>query len=486
MRSIITWWRETIPWPWRWLCGAAFFVALCYLVEDIRGAWAWRSFLAENPEYRYFNDPEKSPDGAKPDVSNFLLRRVNEVPEALKYYQADERFQYLSVDRTKEYLYTAGAGRHLEFPLAPFRRCGNWHPSSLWKAGSKVNEINAAKIILGDGDLFSQFEKDRGAEIRSRLQETGIPQSEFDYEIKLYIRCLLWRSLARLRAGEKEQAVAALHRALEMIDHFDDGTSVVRSNDVVEDLMNALQLVWELAASEALNQAQLTQLQAPLQSIAYEKSANEAAHHFALEACRDLDQHKWDLKRRWLRTGAYQTIPLGSSFQNRLRIFLLNLRWKAYVLFMPNGWIDHNKAYLCRRMAFPETPPGPNRFNVHNALAAHLYNYIHRFDPRPMEAFRRCAVLAVATERFRLEKERFPHSPRALVPEFIGMDLLDPFDRGKPLKFGKDPAGRLFFYSVGPDGKDDGGTPRAPIKEGDLAWRYQLPEGFVFDDYIIH
>jgi hypothetical protein len=68
----------------------------------------------------------------------------------------------------------------------------------------------------------------------------------------------------------------------------------------------------------------------------------------------------------------------------------------------------------------------------------------------------RCAVAALAVERFRLARGRWPGKPAELVPAFLARWPDDPFD-GQPLRFRRLPDG-VVIYSVGPDGKDDGGN----------------------------
>jgi hypothetical protein len=71
-------------------------------------------------------------------------------------------------------------------------------------------------------------------------------------------------------------------------------------------------------------------------------------------------------------------------------------------------------------------------------------------------ALLRCSQAAVAAERFRLAHGHWPHSLSSLVPEFLQEEPTDPFD-GQPLRFRRCDHGVL-IYSVGPDGKDDGGN----------------------------
>jgi hypothetical protein len=72
------------------------------------------------------------------------------------------------------------------------------------------------------------------------------------------------------------------------------------------------------------------------------------------------------------------------------------------------------------------------------------------------EALIRTAIAALAAERFRVEEGRWPGSLDQLVPRYIAAVPRDPFAKG-PLKVRKFADG-LFIYSVGYDGKDDGGA----------------------------
>jgi hypothetical protein len=67
----------------------------------------------------------------------------------------------------------------------------------------------------------------------------------------------------------------------------------------------------------------------------------------------------------------------------------------------------------------------------------------------------RTAAAALAAERFRVERGRWPESLDQLVPKYLSAVPRDPFALG-PLKLLKLPDG-LFVYSVGLDSHDDGG-----------------------------
>jgi hypothetical protein len=78
----------------------------------------------------------------------------------------------------------------------------------------------------------------------------------------------------------------------------------------------------------------------------------------------------------------------------------------------------------------------------------------------------RTAIAAIAAERYRIDQGRWPESLNQLVPRYLSAVPRDPFVNS-PLKLLKLPDG-LFIYSVGFDGKDDGGKidPKLRMRDG--------------------
>jgi hypothetical protein len=72
------------------------------------------------------------------------------------------------------------------------------------------------------------------------------------------------------------------------------------------------------------------------------------------------------------------------------------------------------------------------------------------------QAVLRGAVVGLALERYRLDKGRWPKELTELVPDYLPAVPKDPFD-GRPLRY-RPLADGVIVYSVGPDGRDDGGA----------------------------
>jgi hypothetical protein len=75
-------------------------------------------------------------------------------------------------------------------------------------------------------------------------------------------------------------------------------------------------------------------------------------------------------------------------------------------------------------------------------------------------ALLRCTVVALAAERYRLRHGDWPRTLADLVPDYLLAVPLDPFD-GAPLRYRRSDGGAV-VYSVGEDGRDDGGDPNPP------------------------
>jgi len=67
----------------------------------------------------------------------------------------------------------------------------------------------------------------------------------------------------------------------------------------------------------------------------------------------------------------------------------------------------------------------------------------------------RCAIVALAAERFRRANGKWPKTLSALMPEYVSKVPADPFT-GKPMLYGRRADG-MVIYSVGVDGLDNGG-----------------------------
>jgi hypothetical protein len=99
----------------------------------------------------------------------------------------------------------------------------------------------------------------------------------------------------------------------------------------------------------------------------------------------------------------------------------------------------------------------------------------HKIVHRALDnlALLRCAVAALAAERYRREHQHWPDGLAALVPRFLREVPTDPYD-GAPLRYKRLGDG-IVIYALGPNGQDDGGnnlSRRDPATKGtDVGFR---------------
>ena len=88
------------------------------------------------------------------------------------------------------------------------------------------------------------------------------------------------------------------------------------------------------------------------------------------------------------------------------------------------------------------------------------------------ETMKRMTITAIALKRYQLKNGNYPASLKLLTPEFISAVPLDPVD-GQPLRYRLNADGTFLLYSIGENGKDDGGNPalEKDIESSSFGWQ---------------
>jgi len=142
------------------------------------------------------------------------------------------------------------------------------------------------------------------------------------------------------------------------------------------------------------------------------------------------------------------------------------------VVLGPGPWIATLQRYMAAAAAWSRLPwnaappPQPSRF-FSTWTARELMSV--RFKQADADAKDEMFLVALALQAWRAEHGRYPDTLEALVPDILKAVPADPFGRG-PLQYRRD--GETYvLYSVGPDGRDDGGRPAA-FGSSQSGWRY--------------
>jgi hypothetical protein len=100
-----------------------------------------------------------------------------------------------------------------------------------------------------------------------------------------------------------------------------------------------------------------------------------------------------------------------------------------------------------------------NRIDLHSVLSGSVFSLSRVLDKAMnAEAAKQMAITAIALKRYQLKHGNYPADLNSLVPEFLPAVPLDPVD-GQPLRYRPNADGTFLLYSVGENGKDDGGDP---------------------------
>ncbi len=89
-------------------------------------------------------------------------------------------------------------------------------------------------------------------------------------------------------------------------------------------------------------------------------------------------------------------------------------------------------------------------------------------------ALLRCAIVAIAAERYRRQNGHWPATPDDLVKAGLLKSVpTDPYTAGQSIKFGR-PADGLMIYTTGEDGKDDGGKLNPDARKAGFDFGFRL------------
>jgi hypothetical protein len=115
----------------------------------------------------------------------------------------------------------------------------------------------------------------------------------------------------------------------------------------------------------------------------------------------------------------------------------------------------------------------PKEMDMHLMLSASLRGLSAVFNKvMRVEVARQAVVTAIALKRYQLKHGDYPPNLNSLVPEFLTSVSLDPVD-GKPLRYRPNADGTFVLYSIGENGKDDGGNPSLEkgVESSNLNWQ---------------
>ena len=148
---------------------------------------------------------------------------------------------------------------------------------------------------------------------------------------------------------------------------------------------------------------------------------------------------------------------------------------KAAIMARCNYWMDLQISEAQKPFPLDRTPAGTGKpdflqffytsYEPHGTELRKFYEYAHALDG--------ILELALALRAWRLEQGDHPGSLQRLIPTYLDSLPPDPFGLRGTFRYKRTRAGYL-LYSIGPDGRDDGGRPLKQIWDyrptGDIVW----------------
>jgi hypothetical protein len=315
--------------------------------------------------------------------------------------------------------------------------------------------------------------------------------------MKSITRISVLRAVARLRAGDSEGAAADARLAFRIGESLNEDSLLI--NQLVRFACDgiAMRALWEGLADHRWSDAQLAAFQELLGKRDYAKGiihAMEGERAFGNDFMeRMIRLKRWNAVTELDRmmgggdSRGQESSPLGS------------------ILFMPSGWMRQNQIGLLRghQVNLDHVRAVMNRTNRAAVLASNrqqanaMDDYVLKsaVNSSPFnilakmllpalskatakadraETVAQMAVVACALERHRLAHGSFPVALTELVPAYLPA-VPEDWMSGQPLHYERTDDGLFRLWSVGPNGKDDGGVYRIVNKDGrslseDLDW----------------
>lgn len=299
------------------------------------------------------------------------------------------------------------------------------------------------------------------------------------------VRLLQTRALTSLAAGRSDAALADLRLALRLVSSLQDEPSLIACLVQNTCLGFTLNVVWQGLADRRWSADELTEITAMLgQAEVLGRCAN------ALRA-----------ERGFFYLPLLEYIERGGGADLAQLVGEKSFAPAGAVMrAIPHGWYDQNRAVGCRftQELLDAVDPASHRVDPRRIEACQERQEAlrHRFTPEvwfaqlvlpalgsvPRAAARvqtgvDHAIAACALERFFLTRGEYPAALDALPDaDRLPRDLVD----GVPLRYARTADARYRLWSVGWDGRDEGGRVvfkdlRVDEKLGDWVWQYSPP-----------
>jgi hypothetical protein len=503
--------------------GAGALVALFYLEELARGAWAWRACERELraqgvPTKVKAIAPPPVPDDQNFAMTAFLAPLFDFLPgtQTWRDTNAVQRIQRFANDLPDLSSTQAGwpAAQRTDFGawLAAFEESARRHAGTLGEPATAFPTLDPATAARRLLDALKPYDAVL-AELRTASQR---PQARFNLRydnedaaaillphlavLRKCTRVLALRASAELTLNQADAGLEDVLLAVRFVDALREEPLLISRLVRIAMIQTLLQPVWEGLADHRWQELHLARLQQRLQQFDLFEDSRLAFRGEQAFGNTIIAQVRAE-PRLLGRVGSLEPARGGGP--------------DAVCLLLPRGWLYHEQVtynqlfeqyvsagvdVAARRFHPSQIEQGgqqlqqalgrdlADRLFRHRLLSAMLLPAIqkaHQKFARAQTAVDQ-AVIACALERARLAKGQVPGDLASLAPSLLAKVTPDVVT-GQPLKYQAGAAGSYVLYSVGWNEKDDGATveftakPSAKVSavpdfaRGDWVWRTPTP-----------
>lgn len=459
----------------RLLIGLAIFITIIFFtvtIENWRGDRAWQRYAAEQTA-RGINLTDLPLPSTLPAATNFMktptLDRFLWEPSgsaAMREFYSQNKFPSQAV--TPSFLWQRGR------PL-DYKSCIERYAEA---RTSQNSDFSAGTLLALQKPVEKTLEELRGAARErpesqlarkraiDRINPFGTAFASFQFVRALVIA----QSTHACAALVTEQSEVALYDTLAAL-KFSRGLAEAPDPMLVETMIGtvsislALQPVWEGLQRRSWHDAQLTLLAQELARTDLVGSLDRSLQTERLAANAMLDQ----LSRR-------ESPPADVAQFKVFTWFVFPVGWIQQNKVLLNQWSDHVRDTLSNRGSacfleklqhiddFAEKIGGPSPYTMLVVAIMPAYQKVTS-NVLQKQSFIHLALTACALERYSLANGSYPERLAELVPTYLDKVPLDIID-GQPLRYRRTENGKFLLYSIGLDGKDDGGKPNTSNEAG--------------------
>ena len=456
---------------------AATVLAAAYTLSGWQGRRAWEAYRAEAEQRGVVFDLEKLMPPPVPDAENFaatpLLRQYQSGnPEfgesrAKRGQQASESPILLQDPHLKESWpnkqnWMLGQRWNLAELQSYYRSSTNF-PS--WPTARTAGEDVLKALTRFDAELAELHAAAQRPRVRFNVQltedgvSTLIPHLQ---AVRSTLVAAALRSVAASAAGRTNEAFADAQLAFRLADTLRDEPVLISHLVRLASQSIALRTMWEGLVDHRWTDAQLAHWQADLAKLNF---GVELRHAMAGERAfgnRALDflRRKPEMLPSFDGPGL-RVLPGGWFYREQINY---NRMFEDYIVAaLPSGEGKFDPALIRAKNAAMtdelKRAHGPSRAFLRNRVFCNLL--LPALEKAMLRAFQaqtysQLAIAACALERHWLARGSYPESLAALAPEF-GPLPPDPMS-GQPFRYERTADGRFRLWSIGWNGKDDGGT----------------------------